>query len=72
VTDLAAEERHKRLSEQGRLIVTKTGVGKDVYAWRDAFLQLDHGALIIRDAYEVLLHAYSAGTWLEVTLEEEP
>lgn len=72
MTDLAAEERRRRLEDQARLVVKKTGIGQDIYPWGDVSIHMDHGVLMIRDDDDVLLHAYSAGAWLEVILQEEP
>jgi hypothetical protein len=54
-----------------KLIVKKTGIGRDVYSWNNVTLELDHGALLIRLNDETLVHAYSAAAWLEIEVVEE-
>jgi hypothetical protein len=73
MTDLMAEERQRRLNEHGVIIVKKTGVGRDRYPWDEVSVKLDHGVLLIFEGDEdngTILHAYSAGAWLEVELGE--
>lgn len=53
-----------------KLIVTKTGVGRDPYDWETTLVEIDHGVLILRNTEGVLLHAYSPGAWLEVDVEK--
>jgi hypothetical protein len=72
VTDLAAEERQRRLREQAQLVVKKAGIGQDIYPWGSTSMFLEHGVLMMRDDDEVLLHAYNTNAWLEVILEENP